>query len=975
MAPSELVTKLGAEGYGYEAAGFTEINNTCALIDLQELCAEAGITPAFGVDFRNLKESAACLYVGYAQSQLGFARLNAFLSKHLHAKTSFLPRAPMIEGVVWVYPLERDVALEALRMDEFVGIGPWQINKLRRLDPGLLQSKGVAFWPVSFAESEDFYTHCLLRSIEHNCLLSKLERKHAGFREEVMPTKPELLKTYEGLPFLVQNANEFLERCAFRFDLSSEKNKLTHTGSMESDSRLLRELAFAGIEHRYAGRPTYDEAIKRCERELGVIAKKNFVAYFLTAWDVIQYAKRQGYFYAGRGSGANSIVAYGLTITEVDPISLDLFFERFLNMHRASPPDFDLDFSWQDRDDIFRYLFEKHGPTYTAMLGSHSTLKFRAVARELGKVYGLPKGEIDDFINGAIVAKQTGKPLTQTDRYREKITQMTKRLGKFPRHMSLHASGLVISEDPIFYHTSTSLPPKGLPATHFDMYTAEKYKLFKLDILSQRGLGHIKDSIQLVYENQGIEVDIHKTQDFFEDPRLNDRLATGDTVGCFYIESPAMRQLLSKLKCSDFRTLVAASSIIRPGVSGSGMMREYIVRHNNPTTYVPIHPRLDELLGETYGVMVYQEDIIRVAHHFAGLDLPEADILRRAMAWKFRVDNGFDKMEASYFESCEKQGYTREVAEEVWRQMMGFASFSFCKAHSASYAVESYQSLFLKEYYPLEFSIAVVNNFGGFYSTEFYINEFRRLGGVMHPPCVNRSDRLTNLLGRDAFLGFIHVKGFTQKSLTVLLEERVERGPFASLADFHLRTGISREQLLILVRVGAFQFTGKGKHELQWEALLLTTEAPSRSATLFEPETRNFELPALPQRYALEVLDQIELIGFPLCSPFSLVAEPLKDLRKARDLPEFVGKSIFIYGYTVATRALATSTGKYMQFVTFVDERGDPFECTVFPQAFEKFQFSRHGVYVYELFARVAEDFEVATLELISAKRLTVSFE
>jgi len=177
------------------------------------------------------------------------------------------------------------------------------------------------------------------------------------------------------------------------------------------------------------------------------------------------------------------------------------------------------------------------------------------------------------------------------------------------------------------------------------------------------------------------------------------------------------------------------------------------------------------------------------------------------------------------------------------------------------------------------------------------------------------------------------------------------------------------------VRVGAFAFTGLGKHELQWQALLLTTETPTRTATLFEPETRTFELPALPQKYAMEVFDQIELIGFPLCSPFSLVKEPLKQLRRARDLPDFVGKSIHIYGYTVATRALSTSTGKYMQFVTFVDEVGEPFECTVFPQAFEKFQFSRHGVYVYELFARVAEDFDVATLELISAKRLTVNFE
>jgi DNA polymerase III alpha subunit len=246
------------------------------------------------------------------------------------------------------------------------------------------------------------------------------------------------------------------------------------------------------------------------------------------------------------------------------------------------------------------------------------------------------------------------------------------------------------------------------------MFIAEKIGLFKLDVLSQRGLGHIKETLELVRQNKEISINIHDIEKFKTDKKVAAQIRNADTIGCFYIESPGMRQLLKKLRCDDYITLVAASSIIRPGVSQSGMMKQYIYRFHNPDKFEYLHPIMKELLQETYGVMVYQEDVIKVAHYFAGLDMAEADVLRRAMSGKYRGHKHFQEIKEKFFRLCKEKEYADELTNEVWRQIESFGGYSFSKAHSASFAVESYQSLYLKTYYPMEFMVAVINNLEGF---------------------------------------------------------------------------------------------------------------------------------------------------------------------------------------------------------------------------------------------------------------------
>ncbi len=660
----------------------------------------------------------------------------------------------------------------------------------------------------------------------------------------------------------------------------------------------------------------------------------------------------------GRGSGANSIVAYCLRITDVDPMELDLYFERFINPKRSSPPDFDLDFSWKERERIQQYLFTRYGKDHVALLGTMVTFKGKSAYRELGKVHGLPKDEIDKLVrHPATEAAASG--------LHRHIYTLAQRLIGFPHQRSIHAGGVLISEKPLSFYTALDLPPKGFPTTQWDMYTAETLGFEKLDILSQRGIGHIREAVELIRENRGTAIDIHQTEIFKKDKKVKTMLKSGETNGCFYIESPAMRSLLKKLQCNDYLTLVAASSIIRPGVASSGMMREYIRRFHHPDSFKYIHPVMKEQLSETYGVMVYQEDVLKVCHHFAGLDLADADVLRRAMSGKFRGKEEFRRIKDKFFDNSRQMGRPEEVVREVWRQIESFAGYSFSKAHSASYAVESFQSLYLKAHFPLEFQVAVINNFGGFYPARVYFNEARRQGGTLHLPCVNRSHFKTNIRGKDIFIGFIHLTGMEQKTATRLLAERKKNGLYESLEDFIRRVAAGIEQIVLLIRGGAFRFTGKSKPRLLWEAYLLIKAAKNRlpDETLFQADRQKFAMPALKTDKLEDAYDEIELLGFPVTlSPFDMLQTKFRGEVRATEMTDHTGHTVRMLGQLVTIKYVRTKRKEIMYFATFLDDKGEMFDTTHFPGTLKKYPFRGEGIYL--LLGKITEEFGYASLEV-----------
>ncbi|MBK9453780.1 MAG: hypothetical protein IPN95_31185 [Bacteroidetes bacterium] len=390
-----------------------------------------------------------------------------------------------------------------------------------------------------------------------------------------------------------------------------------------------------------------------------------------------------------------------------------------------------------------------------------------------------------------------------------------------------------------------------------------------------------------------------------------------------------------------------------------------------------LHPSMADYLGETYGVMVYQEDVIKVAHYFGGVDLGEADILRRAMSGKYRSANQFNLLREKFFANCTGKGISEFLTGEVWRQMESFSGYSFCKAHSASYAVESYQSLFFKAHYPLEFMVGVINNFGGFYRTEVYLHEARMAGANVLAPCVNHSTFMTRIDGQNLWMGFVHMAGLSRDIAEELCASRQENGPFLHLADLLRRVPMGLEQITLLIRIGALRFTGRSKKKLLWEANMHFAKAPEhkQKTTLFAIETKEWALPDLPDDPVEDAYDQIEILGFPICSPFEMLSEKMRsdevfaaDLEGRNGTTVRHGQRVTITGYLISTKQVRTSKGDMMGFVDFIDVKGDCFDATMFPDTFMKYPIL--GIGVYRMTGKVSDDFGVATLEVEEIRRM-----
>ncbi|MBN1132710.1 MAG: DNA polymerase III subunit alpha [Bacteroidales bacterium] len=934
MAVETLVEEAASRGI--KVIALTDINTTMGMVDFVKACRKEGIHAIAGAEFRN---GDTYLYTGLARNPDGFRALNDFLSYHNETGLPFPDQSPTLNEVWFVYAFDRRLG-RPLKANEWIGVRPGEVNKIIGSEWKSNRSRLLIWQPVTFLKKQDHLLHTHLRAIDHNVLLSQLKHNHVADTGEILLSPDLLLCAYADFPEIIKNTERIIRDCWIDFDFGTVKNKRTFTGTRYDDRILLEKLAMEGMEYRYGA--ANSEAVKRIGHELEIIDKLGFSSYFLITWDVIRYSQSRGFYHVGRGSGANSIVAYCLRITDVDPIDLDLYFERFINPKRSSPPDFDIDFSWQERDMVLDYIFKRYGKKHTALIGTISTFRDRSIFRELGKVYGLPKDEIDRLV-------QEPSHTLNNNHIVNKIFGIGSQLIDFPNMRSIHAGGVLISEEPITTYTALDLPPKGFLTTQFDMYVAEILGFEKLDILSQRGIGHIKESADLVLENRGVKIDVHQVNRFKTDPAILKRLESGETNGCFYIESPAMRGLLKKLRCNSYKSLVAASSIIRPGVAQSGMMREYIHRFHHPDDFEYLHPVMEEQLKETYGVMVYQEDVIKVCHHFAGLDLADADVLRRAMSGKYRSREEFDRIAKKFVDNCRRKAYDEKLIQEVWRQISSFAGYSFSKAHSASFAVESFQSLYLKTYFPLEFMTAVINNFGGFYKTWVYFNEARRCGATIHLPCVNRSVFKTGIHGHDIFIGFVHVQNLEQALAEHIVKERISGGPYSSLENFLQRVPAGPEQMVLLIRIDALRFTGKTKRELLWEVHMTAGKQKKKDhlRELFPVVKKSFTLPE-PEQTSLEnAYDEIELLGFPVtATPFDLLETAFRGDILAKEMLTHTGKKLRMMGNLVTVKYVRTRQKEWMNFGTFIDVEGEFFDVVNFPDSLKNYPYRGNGVYL-----------------------------
>lgn len=945
---NELIEQ--AKFCGLKSLALTDINTVTGIYDFTKQCKEANIKPIVGIEFR---QDNKLLFIGLAKNQKGIGEMCRLLTNHNISKTNLPNVAPAFEHVYVIYSTSN--IPDELRDFEYIGIRPEEVIKLFKTDWKNKIAKSVILQPVTFRTKKEFNLHRILRAIDKNTLLSKLTNEDICQTSEILISSEELIKCYSEYPEIISNTRLLIDQCNFDFEFKKSRNKRFYTKSKEGDRLLLENLAKSGLVKRYG--KNNKEAQARVLKELKVINDLNFGGYFLITWDIIQYSKSQGFMHVGRGSGANSIVSYCLGITDICPIELDLYFERFLNENRKSPPDFDIDWSWRERDFILEYIFKRFDPNHVAFCGTNVEFKYRSIFREVGKVFGLSKDELD----GLSKAKGRQKETNSVVKFVEEYGMM---LERYPNQRSMHSCGIIISEEPITNFTALEMPPKGFPIVQFDMHVAEDIGFEKFDILSQRGLGTIDEAVKIIEKNRGIKVDISTISLSKNEAKCNEFLSIGKTLGCFYIESPAMRGLLRRLKCDNYKTLVAASSIIRPGVAQSGMMREYIFRHNNPDKFEYFHRVFKEQLGETYGVMVYQEDVIKIALHYAGLAASYGDILRRAISGKGRSLSELQSVKEQFFISCQQKGHPLKLSEEVYRQIESFAGYSFCKAHSASYAVESYQSLYLKTYYGIEFMVAAINNGGGFYRPEIYIHEAKMSGAIIHNPCINKSEYQTTVYGTDVYLGYILLKKLNSDYVFNIVSERENNGEFKSIENFINRVPSGLESIQTLIFIGAFRFTGKTKGQLIIEArmLLINYKVEANSPLLIEEPTKEFKFPLLERSVIEDAFDEIELLSFPVsCSPFDLLETKYKSIVVASNLINYIKKEVKLIAYLVSIKQVPTKMGM-MFFGTWIDSKGDYFDTAHFPKSLINYSFKGGGCYL--LLGTVEVDYHFPTITI-----------
>ncbi|MBJ6725211.1 DNA polymerase III subunit alpha [Geomesophilobacter sediminis] len=962
-----------ARQMGYSTLALTDRNGFYAIPRFVDAARDAGIAPIIGTEAVTAANRAVLL----ARDEEGYANISRLISD-LHCRRNFdLIRAlaEFRRGVIVISDDARLLAeLKRKSADDLFA----ELSPGHNLHRALALSRDLKLPPVAtsralFLERDDLHLHRVIRAIHRNSKLSRLTPEDTASDANFLLTPARIAEFFPHCPESLENAEAIAARCRTDWDFSRTIFPAFRSLGDDAAFQELERRARAGALWRYG---TIDGKVEaRLQKELSIIRDKGFAHYFLVVEEISNQSERT----CGRGSAAASLVAYALGITHVDPIRHNLFFERFLNPGRIDPPDIDIDFPWDERDAVLDFAFARYGSQRAAMVANQIGFKGRSALREVAKVYGLTDLEIKEMterISGFWKADQTVGAVAAHPLFRGEtlsadwleIMATAQRLKGHLRHLSLHCGGLIIVPDEIRRYVPVEVSRKGLPLIQWEKDQAEDSGLVKIDILGNRSLAVVRDALAAVKRGRGIEIDYASWQPL-EDGKTCNILRRGRTMGCFYLESPSIRLLLRKIwgdvpapgteELDIFEVLVQASSIIRP--AANSFIQEYVARlHGKPWQH--LHPLLEGVLGETYGIAIYQEQITQIAMELAGFSAFDGDQLRKVITKKHREKRLADYRKL-FFSGGLERGVTEPVLQSIWDQILSFAGYSFCKPHSASYAHLSAKASYLKANYPAEFMAAVISNQGGYYSAFAYLSESRRLGLTVLAPDINESEH--HYTGKDDWVrvGLMQVDGLTRDGAGKLLQEREERGRFASFGEFLRRARVTRSDAERLVRAGCFDgVEGKERRPaLLWELLHFQQQA---TALLFEQKT---ELPEPPPYDEATVLRQeVESLGFLVSRhPLTLYREEClqrKPIRASRML-EHAGKWVTMVGWWITTKTVEDKHGRPMEFVSFEDTTAI-FDTTFFPEVYARFcrKLSQKRPYVMK--GAVEVEFGVPTLRV-----------
>ena len=825
----------------------------------------------------------------------------------------------------------------------------------------------VATNDVHFISSKDWQLRRIMRAVSANTIVDKV--KNASSSEQFLKSTQQMNNVLSSFPDALINTHKIARLCSFEFQLGKPVFPSINLPKGESSFSLLWKKSFSGASKRY--QPLTSKVIKRLEYELQTIHDLGFAEYFLIVKNIVDFCHRRRIPCVGRGSAADSLVSYVLEITQADPILHNLYFERFLNSERSDAPDIDLDICWKSRDQVLRYVYDTFGHERTAMICTFNTFQNRSAIRDIAKTFGLPDDEISKLtkylphhlhgeIEDAFARLPELRDLRPNLSTLKEILSISRRVANFPRHLSIHPGGVIIAPDKITFYTPLEKAGKDIVISQYDMYSIGKLGLVKMDLLGVRSLTVINETLQALKEpapkqaackvqtpvlrqnNEASPLDLRTIPG--DDARVTAFIRSGKTMGCFQLESPAMRGLLKKMNIDSIDDVITAVALIRPGASGSGMKDIYIKRRAGLEKVSYIHPALSPVLADTFGVIIYQEQVLQVAHHVAGFSLGQADTLRRAMT-KSRNKKEFMKLHKEFLDGALKTGLSKDQAAIVWNFLSRFVGYGFNKAHSATYGMIAYQTAFLKYYFPAEYMCAVLNNQGGFYPRMAYIEEARRMGIAILPPDIYRSQKDFTCEQESLRTGLGAISELTVRTIKSILTER-KAATFSDLFNFIQRTRASAKEVKHLIKAGALESLHPNA-----PALLLTNQLyfkNNKKTALVRYLTENTDLQ--PFNRFQKILNEMEILEFAVSAhPLYLFRKEIRNLNVIRstDLEESKNKTVRFCGWLVTSRRVETAKNQYMKFLTLEDEYG-LCEAVLFPKTYMRYGhlIRGHGPYL-----------------------------
>ena len=1005
---------------GMNSAAITDHGVMFGCIDFYRAAKAAGIKPILGCEVyvapgsrfdREIGQAEDRYYhlVLLAENNHGYENLMKIVSKAFVDGFYYKPRVDMDllqeyhEGIIALSAcLAGEVAKNitrgmyeeaksaALRYEKIFGKGNFflelqdhGIPQQQRVNQQLLrmsQETGIALVAtndVHYTYDTDAEAHDILLCVQTRKLLSDENRMRYEGGQYYVKSPEEMAELFPYIPEALENTQKIADRCEVEIEFGVTKLPKFDVPAPYTSWEYLNKLCYDGLKERYSGDLT--ELEKRLEYELGVIKTMGYVDYFLIVWDFIRFARDHDIMVGpGRGSAAGSLVSYTLGITKLDPIKYNLLFERFLNPERVSMPDIDVDFCFERRQEGIDYVVEKYGKDRVVQIVTFGTMAARGVIRDVGRVMDLPYAQCDAIakmipeelnitIDKALKMNPELKNLYTTDEMVKKLIDMSRRLEGLPRHTSMHAAGVVISQKSVDEYVPLARASDGSIVTQFTMTTLEELGLLKMDFLGLRTLTVIQKAVKLIEKNKGISLDMDHVD--YNDKAVYDMLGAGKTEGVFQLESAGMTSFMKELKPESLEDVIAGISLYRPGPMD--FIPQYIEGKNNPDSIHFLCPQLEPILSATYGCIVYQEQVMQIVRSLGGYTLGRSDLVRRAMSKKKAAVMEKERQNFVYgneeegVPGCVNRGISEEIANKIYEQMMDFAKYAFNKSHAAAYAVVAYQTAYLKCHFPVEFMAALMTSvIDNPPKVADYILSCRRMGIAILPPDINKGDSTFSVDGGGIRYGLSAIKSIGKPVIEAIVAERNQRGDFTSLRDFIERmTGkdVNKKAIENFIKAGAFdELPGNLRQKMMVYAQILDAIVQEKK-NMMAGQMSLFDFVSEEEKTAYEIhMPDVE--EYPKEAKLAFEKEVLGIYISGHPLEEYEtcwrknisavttdfmpdeesgqpkvrdGQQVIVGGMITEKTIKYTKTNKVMAFLTLEDLLGTV-EIVVFPRDYEK---------------------------------------